>query len=241
MSYNKYKMTQGMLAISATAILLVPLLAQPLAQDAIAQPNASFSVPEHLDLEDMAKFTSTDKVAAAQLFLTNSEVQRMINGKPFEITAMGVGTDDLSANSPKYYFTFNISLDEKTISGAVDLQTRTVMKLREDPVTVLNHSRAFATAFNTASPTTWDGIRGKLTTPTFTKSGNSVDDATAFLTNGVKTGSLIGSLCGDSNMPSNYWLQGGIVYNSIGLGARIAWTDTAAGSGSAGCVAQTST
>lgn len=159
MTYNKYDITIRLLAISAAVLLLVPLATQFPVQIVTAVPNenannAAFSVPDNLDLEEMAKFTSTDKARATQIFLTNSEVQRMINGRPYEVTAIGVGTDDLSAKPPQFYITFNISLDEKVISGAVDLQTGIVMKLREDPITILGHSRAFATAFNTASPTT---------------------------------------------------------------------------------------
>lgn len=58
----------------------------------------------------------------------------------------------------------------------------------------------------------------------------------------MMTGSSETSLCGDANMPNNYWLQGGMVFNSMGVGdGRIAWADTASGTGTAGCVAQTST
>lgn len=99
--------------------------------------NIPYSIPENLDLEEMAKFTSTDKARATQIFLTNSEVQRMINGKPYEITAIGVGTDDLSAKPPKFHITFNISMDDKVLAGSVDLENGTVMNVTEAPVTIL--------------------------------------------------------------------------------------------------------
>jgi len=140
MKIDKALMDNKLAFVLAFSIMVVGLsTAGVISYTATKEPtsNISYSVPENLDLEEMAKFTSTDKARATQIFLTNSEVQRMINGKPYELTAIGVGTDDLSAEPPKFYITFNISLDEKVISGAVDLQTRTVMKLREDPVTIL--------------------------------------------------------------------------------------------------------
>ncbi len=99
--------------------------------------HVAFVVPEDLDLETMAKFTSTDNARATQIFLTNSEVQRMINGKPYEITAIGVGTDDLSAKPLKFYITFNISMEDKVLAGAVDPENGTVMNVTEAPVTKL--------------------------------------------------------------------------------------------------------
>jgi hypothetical protein len=96
-----------------------------------------FSIPEDLDLEAMSGFTDAQKASATQIFLTNSDVQRMINGKPYEIAAIGVGTPDLAAKPPKFYITFNIAMEDKVLAGAVDLENRTVINLTESERTNL--------------------------------------------------------------------------------------------------------
>jgi hypothetical protein len=50
-------------------------------------------------------------------------------------------------------------------------------------------------------------------------------------------GSSNGSLCGDSNLPNNYWLQGGMLFRATDSDGRIVWADTASGLGSIGCEA----
>lgn len=232
-----------MLVIGVAALLIVPLASQPNAwfvnaQSTTVDTNNTFTIPENLDLEQLAKFTVSDKQRASEIFLNNAQVQRIIAEKPFEIEAIGVGTPDLSAKPPKFHITFNISMEDRVLAGSVDLQSEKVVNIIESPVTVLGHSRAFATAFNTGSPTTWDGIRGKLNAPIFNPSGSSNDDATAFLVNGMMSGSANGSLCGDANFPSNYWLQGGIRFHPLLPDGDIVWADTTSGTGTAGCIAQ---
>lgn len=54
-----------------------------------------------------------------------------------DLTAIGVGTPDLSANPPKFDITFNISMDDKVLAGSVDLENGTVMNVTESPATKL--------------------------------------------------------------------------------------------------------
>lgn len=100
--------------------------------------NTPFTIPENLDLEEMAKFTAADKARALQIFLADSEVQRIIDGKPYELEAIGVGTPDLSEKPPKFYITINMDVgDDKVLSGSVDLENGKVVNVNESPVTKL--------------------------------------------------------------------------------------------------------
>ncbi len=140
MQISKGSMDNKLAFVLAFSILVVGLsTAVVIAYSARNEPVAdmSYSVPENLDLEEMARFTPTDNARATQIFLADKEVQSMINGKPYEITAIGVGTDDLSAKPPKFYITFNISMEDKVIAGSVDLDKETVVNLNESPITKL--------------------------------------------------------------------------------------------------------
>jgi hypothetical protein len=145
MKINKAFMENKLAFVLAFSILGVGFsTAVAISYSATNQPatDSAYSVPENLDLEEMAKFTSSDKTRAVQIFLGNSEVQKMIGGRPYEVTETGVGTPDLSTKPPKFYITVymtvgNENAPEKTISGAVDLQAGKVVIVKESPVTIL--------------------------------------------------------------------------------------------------------
>jgi len=126
-------------ALAFSIITIGLSTAAAISYGAVNEPvsNVAYIVPENLDLEEMAKFASADKARVTRIFLADSEVQRIINGKPYEITAIGVGTNDLSAKPPKFYITFNISMDDKVLAGAVDLQNKTVINVTESDISIL--------------------------------------------------------------------------------------------------------
>lgn len=167
MTYSKYNITIRMLAIGVAALLLVPLIAQTPAQIATAVPNenannAASMPPEDFELVDvLPDVTPADEARARQIFLANSEVQRMIGTDSYKFMATGSFTYNAYEEPAKWYLQVNINVaDQKQVFALVDLKNGTVTNVQEAPIVKLGHNRSVATDYYSGS-NQMSGIRMK--------------------------------------------------------------------------------
>lgn len=145
MKYSTYNITIQMLAIATATLLLVPLTVHVPSQVTMALPFEKVNNPEsgsHEDFEfdhKLPRFTSEDEAADIELFLDDSEVQMMIDEKPIKSITTGVFTYNVYEKNPKWYIAVNVKTeDQRQVYGLVDIENRTVTKVQQSHVTILN-------------------------------------------------------------------------------------------------------
>lgn len=216
------------LMISSPMTILPNISAQTTPQS--SQDQAIFdkirqNMPQELSKSDSSK--------ALQIALSDTHVQSLISGKSIVLTNQGF-TGNIYANPIVWNPTFNIAVDNKTqLVIVVDSANNRVIDVSQGPVGIKligdSGKRSFAIDYygGTNQP---QGLEMSSNAVTFTP--NSAYSFTAFLNNGVMSGSNDADLC-VTGATDAYWMQAGFLFDS-NTNAKTVWTDTAHG-----CSAQT--
>lgn len=188
---------------------------------------------DQANYETLQKYMPTplsqaDSDKALQIALSDGNVKSKIGGKHVTLMAQGF-TGNLKTNPGVWYPTLTLNVNNETeVVVVVDLSQNKATQISDgpppakDPLLNWNTERAWSIDYYTGSKTI-TGISFSPSTPTYTR--NSAHNFTAYLVNGVMSGSVDGDLCNNSKTDA-YWTQVGYDYYTNSTAAKLIWTDT---------------
>ncbi len=223
-------------AITATSILTSVIIGLMLLSPTMVLPNAIASNPQSstaqssVDLikQNMPKeLSASELVTVQQIAMSDPKVKSMIGGSTnVKVLSQGF-IGNFKENPVTWYPVLNIGIDNiKQIMVVVDPVNSKVTQADQGPDLdkKLTHLlRAWASDYYSGSRTI-QGLEMTPTNPTFTP--NSSYNFTAFLLNGVMSGSTDSNLCTSGS--GSYWMQTGFFFDPASS-AKTVWTDTSQG------------
>lgn len=232
MTKNNFKKSITATSILASLIIgLILLSPMTVLPNAIASTNTQGSTQSSVDLikQNMPKeLSASDLAKVQQIAMSDPKVKSMI-GSSTNVKVLSQGFfGNFRENPVTWYPTLNIGIDDKKqIVVVVDPVNGKVTQADSGPdldKKLTNALRAWASDYYSGSRTI-QGLEMAPTDPTFTP--NSSYNFTAFLLNGVMSGSSDGQLC-TSTSTTSYWMQTGFFFDPASS-AKTVWTDTKQG------------
>ncbi len=219
---NKKKTT----TIVATALVFAVIMLSPSTiipnVNAVTQSALIDQINANLDANPVSVPSISEEQQLEKIVFSNSEVQKIINGKPHSIMAIGF-TGFAIYNPIKWNPVVSINVANTTeVSVTVDSTSNLVKKVESEPLVKLTCCST-GPGYSTdeyKSSTNPIGLYATATAVSYNVNVGSMDGPVFQLLNGQEFNPS-GNACSSSNVLNGYWAQVGFWYKPVGSPAAV--------------------